>query len=190
MRSLPTRSSVQGFSLVELVVATTLSTIVLASVVSTFIVFAAGSKSVAGYTEMSGQSRKALELYSRDIRAAEDITQAEETTLLIVYPDGDFYDGSTVEYTYDDSASIFSRIERDKDGNLNSNEVVLDGVEQFAFGFFDPLGTRLDYDTESLLLSVKSVRIDAVMVRDISETDVTDYIISARFMMRNRSVTK
>jgi hypothetical protein len=63
-------------------------------------------------------------------------------------------------------------------------------VEQFTFGFFDPLGSSLPLSTESLLLSVKSVQIDAEMLRSVSQVKATDYIISARFMMRNRPVTK
>ncbi len=173
-----------------MIVATTISVVVITSMVSTFIVFATGSKSLFAYSEMSRQSRKTLELFARDMRAAEDVTVAAEHDLVVVYPETGFYDGITVEYTYDDSVGIFSRIEWDKNGNLSSNDTILDGVAQFAFEYFDPLGNALDYSKASLLLSVKSVRVDAEMVRDISRTDVTDYIISARFMMRNRPVTE
>jgi hypothetical protein len=179
-----------GFSLVEVIMSLTLSLIILASIVSTFIVFAAGSKSVGAYTEMSQQSRKLLEAFSRDIRAAEDVSTATATNVVVTYPENAFYDGMSVQYIFDELIGVFSRIERDRDGNLNSNKVLLDGVDQFSFGYFSPLGTALAYDQASLLLSVKSVRVDAEMVRSISQTDATDYIISARFMMRNRAVTK
>ncbi|HBM86511.1 MAG TPA: hypothetical protein DD423_07025, partial [Opitutae bacterium] len=42
----------RGFTMVELIVSVTLSAIVITSMASTFIVFAAGSKSVGGYVEM------------------------------------------------------------------------------------------------------------------------------------------
>ncbi len=179
-----------GFTVVELIVSMTISAFVLTSMVATFIVFAQGSESVAAYTEMSKQSRKALEVFVRDMLAAENVTNATQYDLTVVYPKTTYYDELTVRYTYDESVGIFSRIEWDEDGDLISNDTILDGVEQFAFEYFDPLGGVLSYSTESLLLSVKSVRIDAEMLRAISDSDATDYIISARFMMRNRPVTQ
>ncbi|MGJ8650111.1 MAG: PilW family protein [Opitutaceae bacterium] len=180
----------KGFSVVELIVAMTISAFVMTSMVATFIVFAAGSESVAGYTEMSQQSRKALELFARDMRAAADVTTATESDLVVVYPQTSYYDAITVQYTFDKTVGIFSRIERALDGTLTSNDTVLDGVEQFTFDYYDPLGGALEYSQASLLLSIKSVRIDAEMLRNVSDNDATDYIISARFMMRNRPVTE
>lgn len=176
--------------MVELIVSSGLLGMVLVSIVSTFMVFAAGSKGVAAYTEMSAQSRKALELFGRDLRAAEDVNKADQHNLSVDIPDNEFYDGQTIEYVYDQDVGIFSRVEYDKDGNLTSNEVLLDGVEQFMFGFYDPLGQELDYAQASLLLSIKSVQIDSEMIRDVSRTEASDYIISARFMMRNRPLTE
>jgi len=184
------KSSYRAYTLVELIVATGLLSIVLVSMVGTFMVFASGSKGVAAYTEMSQQSRKALELFARDIRAAEDVTTATQYDLLIQIPEDTYYGGGTVQYTFDSEFGIYSRIVRDKFDAVTSNEILLDGVAQFTFGFFDPLGQPLDYTQQSLLLSVKSVQIDAEMVRGVSRTEATDYIISARFMMRNRPVTE
>jgi len=178
-----------AFTLVELIVSMTLSGIILASITSTFMAFAVGSKSIGAYTEMSSQSRKALELFGRDMRVAEDVLAANRHGISVEFPDNDFHDGETVQYVFDDLIGIFSRIEYDGDGNLVSNEVLLDGVEQFAYGFYDPLGNKLSYASPSLLLSIKSVQIDSELLRGISETEASDYIISARFMMRNRPVT-
>lgn len=178
-----------GFTLLETIIAATISTIIMASIVSTFIVFATGSQSVGAYVEMSMDSRKGLEIFARDIRSAEDITSATTTSITVEYPDNSFYDGQIVEYIFDDSADLFSRIEYDKNKNLVSNEVLLDGVDAFAFNFYDPLGADLDPTAASLLLSIKSVQIDAKMLRKISQASATDYIISARFLMRNRPVT-
>ena len=180
----------RAYSMVELVVATGLLGIVMVSMVGTFMVFASGSKGVAAYTEMSQQSRKALELFARDIRASDDVTTATQHDVLVVIPDNAYYGGGTVQYTFDKDVGIFSRVVRNLSDTVTSNEILLDGVEQFAFGYFDPLGQSLAYSKESLLLSVKSVQIDAEMVRSVSRTEATDYIISARFMMRNRPVTE
>jgi hypothetical protein len=176
--------------MVELIVSTGLLGLVMVSMVGTFMVFASGSKGVAAYTEMSQQSRKAMELFARDIRSADDVTAATPHNVLVDLPDGAYYGGGTAQYTFDQDLGIFSRIIRDASNLVSSNEILLDGVEQFAFGYFDPLGQPLSFDQASLLLSVKSVQIDAEMVRTVSRTEATDYIISARFMMRNRPVTE
>lgn len=180
----------RAYTMVELIVSTGLLGLVMVSMVGTFMVFASGSKGVAAYTEMSQQSRKALELFARDIRSADDVRVATPHNVLVSLPEDAYYYGGSAQYTFDQDLGIFSRIIRDLSGAVSSNEILLDGVEQFAFGYFDPLGQPLNDEQESLLLSIKSVQIDAEMVRTISRTDATDYIISARFMMRNRPVTE
>lgn len=184
------RRAKAGFTLTELIVATSISGIVLASMVGTFLTFAIGVNSVGAYTGMSRDSRMMLEYFGRDVRLAEEVLVANASTLRIVSPDTDLYSASTVTYQYDDETKSFSRIETDSSGNEVSDKVLLDGLEQFVFSYFDPLGNSLSVDTPSILLSVKSVQVDAEMLRDISKTQVTDYIISARFMMRNRPVTE
>ncbi|WP_158279790.1 type II secretion system protein [Coraliomargarita sinensis] len=179
-----------GFTITELIVATTISGIVLASMVGTFLTFAVGARSVGAYTDMSKDSRIVLENFARDMRAAEDVLQASSSTLEVVFPDTSFYGGSRVTYDYDKDAKVFFRIEVDSSGSEVSNELLLEGVEQFTFSYYDPLGDKLSASTESILLSVKSVQIDAEMQRNISRSEATDYIISARFMMRNRPVTE
>jgi len=176
--------------MVELMVAVGLMGLVMVSMIGTFMVFASGTKGVSAYTEMSQQSRTALELLARDVRSAHDITEANEKSVTVVFPNDGFYAGGTAQYTYDSDFDIFSRIIRDGGGTIVTNEIILDGVENFTFGFFDPLGQALDVNAASLLLSAKSIQIDAAMVRSTSRVDATDYIISARFMMRNRPVTE
>lgn len=184
------RRASAAFTLTELMMATAISGLVLASMVSTFFVFAVGSKSVGAYTMMSNDSRLVLEHFARDIRAAEDVTQADASTLTVQTPTTSFYNGTSVTYDYDEDTKFLSRIEEDDSGTAISNKTLLQGVEQFTFSYFDPLGAKLSLNTASILLSVKSVQVDAEMERSVSRTEATDYIISARFMMRNRPVTE
>lgn len=179
-----------GFTLVELLVATSISAFLLASIIGTFLTFAVGARSVGAYSAMSQDSRVALEYFARDMRAAEDVIEAGTNKLSVRFPDSSFYQGNRVTYEFDTAANLLFRIEEDKSGSELSNEVILEEVEQFAFSYFDPLAKSLSVSTPSILLSVKSVQVDAEMVRNVSRTEATDYIISARFMMRNRPVTE
>lgn len=179
-----------AFTLTELMMATTISGLVLASIISTFLVFAVGSKSVGAYTMMSQDSRLVLEYFARDMRSAEDVTQAGADTLAVRTPNSSFYNGNSITYEFDEDTKLLSRIVEDSSGTEISNKTLLEGVEQFTFSYFGPLGAELNLNTASILLSVKSVQVDAEMRRSISRTEATDYIISARFMMRNRPVTE
>lgn len=179
-----------GFTLVELIMATAISGIILASMVGTFLTFAVGVQSIGAYTQMSKSSRTVLEYFARDVRSAEDVRQVTESSLTIVAPSSGFYTGSEVTYDYDPDAKVLFRIERDAAANEISNQILLEGVEAFIFSYFDPLGKRLSAKSPSILLSVKSVQVDAELLREVSRSDATDYIISARFMMRNRPVTQ
>ena len=132
----------------------------------------------------------ALEYFARDMRSAEDVRLVTESSLTIVAPSSGFYTGSEVTYDYDSDAKVLFRIERDAAANEISNQILLEGVEAFTFSYFDPLGKSLSASSPSILLSVKSVQVDAELLREISRSDATDYIISARFMMRNRPVTQ
>jgi len=183
-------SGSSGFTLVELIMATAISGIILASMVGTFLTFALGARGVGAYTQMSKSSRMALEYFARDMRSAEDVRLVTESSLTIVAPSSGFYTGSEVTYDYDSDAKVLFRIERDAAANEISNQILLEGVEAFTFSYFDPLGKSLSASSPSILLSVKSVQVDAELLREISRSDATDYIISARFMMRNRPVTQ
>jgi prepilin-type N-terminal cleavage/methylation domain-containing protein len=92
-----TRFKRRAFTLVELIVTTGLLGIVMVSMVSTFMVFASGSTGVAAYTQMSRQSRKALELFSRDIRSACDVSIASKYDLIIEIPEDTYYPGGSVQ---------------------------------------------------------------------------------------------
>lgn len=181
-----------GFTLVEIIVATSLSLILLASVFATFLSFAESIKKVGAYSEMNQQSRFLLETFARDVRVAEDITAATANSIVIQLPSTAPYNGNTVEYTYDSGLEIFSRLERDSGGvQVGASRILLDGVTQFAFSYFNPLGDALDISTDSLLLSVKGVQLEAELYREVIGSGVvSEYVISGRFTMRNRPVTQ
>ncbi|MFU8848104.1 MAG: PilW family protein [Opitutales bacterium] len=179
-----------GFTMLEVLIATSVSAIVLASIVATFITFAIGARAVGAYSEMSQSSRGALEYFARDVRSAENVIVANESSLVVVSPASGYHTNNIITYDYDKDTKLFLRVEKDSSGNEISNRVLLNGVEQFTFSYFDPLGKSLSVNTPSILLSVKGVQVDAELLRSLSRAQATDYIISARFMMRNRPVTE
>jgi len=184
----------QAFTLVELMLSMTILMIALGSITGTFMVFAKGSASLGEYVDMSAESRKALELFSRDVRAADGITVIgasssngvvyTEQGLNLTFPD--YYGNRSVTYSYDSTEGILRRIENYAGTQSDSN--LLTGMQQFKIQLFQAPGD----DFESIsgpVASVnewaKSLQLDAELIRTVATLDNTDYIISARFMMRN-----
>jgi len=184
----------QAFTLVELMFSMTILMIALGSITGTFMVFAKSSASLGEYVDMSSESRKALELFSRDVRAANGIAVIGATSSNgVVYTDQglnltfpDYYGNRSVTYSYDSTIGILRRIENYEGTQSESN--LLTGMQQFKIQLFQAPGD----DFESIsgpVASVnewaKSLQLDAELIRTVVTLDNTDYIISARFMMRN-----
>lgn len=185
-----TRSGFAAFTLVEIMLSLTILGFVVGSIMATFLSFSKSVRSVGHYSEMNQDSRYALETFARDVRAAEDVTLASTNELNLVLPSTTPYDGRQIRYEFDPLMAVFSRVERDSGGNEIGSTILLDGVNEFALSYYDPLGAELALSTPSLLLSVKGVQLEAEMLREILTTEATDFVISARFMMRNRPVTE
>lgn len=188
------RQSCLAFTLVELMFSVAILMIALGSITGTFMVFAKSSASLGEYVDMSSESRKALELFSRDVRAADGITViGAASSNGVVYTDQglsltfpDYYGNKSVTYSYDSTSGILRRIES-YEGTQNETNL-LTGMQQFKIQLFQAPGD----DFESIsgpVASVnewaKSLQLDAELIRTVSALDNTDYIISARFMMRN-----
>lgn len=188
------RQSCLAFTLVELMFSVAILMIALGSITGTFMVFAKSSASLGEYVDMSSESRKALELFSRDVRAADEITViGAASSNGVVYTDQglsltfpDYYGNKSVTYSYDSTSGILRRIES-YEGTQNETNL-LTGMQQFKIQLFQAPGD----DFESIsgpVASVnewaKSLQLDAELIRTVAALDNTDYIISARFMMRN-----
>ncbi len=173
-----------GFTLVEIMVAVTLLGLVLVTMIPTFSVF---TKSVAGlgnYTSMSRNSRSGLELISRDFHTAETLTfaSASECTMTLPVDAG----GGTVNYKYNSTNKTFTRTVTPLSGTTVSAEL-FDDVNQFSLVYYNKLGADVT-SSAAVLKTAKSVQINAKLVKKVITTANTDYIISARFLMRNKYV--
>src|SRR3954464_8078855 len=89
----------RGFTLVEVLMASTLSAFVLAGVLSAFLFLARTSFRSSGYSEMEAEMRRGLDTFARDTRNATDLrwTSAQSVTLTV--------NGVPVTYAYDGDAA-------------------------------------------------------------------------------------
>jgi prepilin-type N-terminal cleavage/methylation domain-containing protein len=172
-----------GFSLVEVMVAMTIAMFILASSYATLFSLSKGTESMINFTEMNGQTRVALELFGRDSRMASGVSTATANTFRLEREMG----GSPfdVVYTYVPDAKIFRRTVLDAANNVVEDRTILYDVEDLSFNYY----TARQNNAVSLA-DIKHVQLEAKLEREVLSITNTNYIISARFMMRNKHVAR
>jgi prepilin-type N-terminal cleavage/methylation domain-containing protein len=96
--SAPRTDRRRGFTLVEVLMASALSALVLAGVLSTFVFIAKTGQRAADYSMTEAQLRRGLEQFGRDAREAVDIRWEGAQRLTFILPSGDT---PQVTYAYD-----------------------------------------------------------------------------------------
>lgn len=174
---------VRGFTLVEMMVTVGILALVLASLIPTFLVFSKGMAALGNYSSMSMSSRNALEHFSRDIHAASSLITATANEIEIELPED--LGGYLVNYKYDSATGRFTR--KKYDGTtLLKTDVLFEDVEIFSMVFYNRLNADISSNSEaSIKDETKSIQINAKLVQKVINQNTTDYIISARFLMRN-----
>jgi len=184
----PKRLGVGGFTLVEVLIAATLSTFVLAGVLSAFLFLARTSFRSSGYSELEAEMRRGLDTFARDTRNATDVrwNGAQSITLTV--------NGRPVTYAYDSSAASatyrsFYRLEGDASSSLTRTVLVHSVTPDFAFqryklvqpGVTDNAATN-DRETKLLSLTLRAAR------TSVATVGASNSAVSARYMLRNKRV--
>jgi prepilin-type N-terminal cleavage/methylation domain-containing protein len=168
----------KGFSLVEVIITMGLLTMIIAVGLSAVTFISQSSTALTNYTIMSTNGRQALEILSRDLRMGYDINSASPKTFdFQIY--GKAGANDRIAYEYDEVADILYRTV-----NAGTKEVVMDDLVSFAFNYYNL--RRLPTTAE---ISIKEVQIEGLLKRSSLRINNTNHIISARFMLRNRSVS-
>ena len=180
----------RGFTLVEVMISATLGTIILAAVLSAFLMLGRSGYNAANYSIMEAEARRALEQFSADARMANNLTWNSSTSVTLRVVTG----GSSqlVTYAYDSSSSgetagCFYR----KLGNASSTAtplILVRNVTEFAFRRYKVVNgvdfaALNDLETKQLQITLRSVR------TGITTVDVTNAVLSARVVLRNKAVS-
>lgn len=161
-------------------IATTLFLVVGGVAMSSILALTGGSTRLAEYVLMNNTSHRVLETFARDIRMANDVLDhPTATTIRFTRPNWETPGvNDTIRYRYDAKEGVLFRQQ-----NNNSEQAILRNLEDFELRCYNILRNQTNHRLE-----VKEVQIDAVMARRIVSTRVSNHIISARFMMRNKRV--
>lgn len=169
------KSKEAGFTLTEVLIAVVISSMLMGAVMSSYIFIAKSCVSLNDYTDLNTEAREAIEIFSREVRAASDISgfSSSGMTLTVPGPGGDY----TVSYTYVPGDRIFYRAYGTSD-----QQVLLTGVELLSLKRFNLLHNPAsnDLETKQIQLDSKTVRSGGVKFR------ASNNVLSARYIMRNK----
>jgi prepilin-type N-terminal cleavage/methylation domain-containing protein len=180
----------KGFTLVEIMIGSTISVVLLAGVLTAFLMLGRTGYNAANYSMMESEARRALEMFSEDARMANNMTwnSANSVTLRVVTSAGTQF----VTYTYDNgtsgaTAGSFYR----KLGVASSTSdplILVRSVSEFAFRRYKVIN-GVDY-TATNDLETKQIQITLRAVRSgVTTVSTTNAVLSARVVLRNKPVT-
>jgi prepilin-type N-terminal cleavage/methylation domain-containing protein len=177
----------RGFTLVEIMIGAVLGSMVLAAVLTTFLMLGRSGANASAYSVMESQSRRALEELSQDLRMASDVTWNSSTSITLLVPDNytsaDTTHNNRVTYAYDTATKEFYR----RPGTTTSTSTrtnLIKNVSTFSYSRYD----RVDNPSTS---NVTTKRIQLSMVvrtANVTVVGATNNILSASFILRNKPV--
>lgn len=184
------RFAARGFTLVEVMIGSTISVVVLAGVLTAFLMMGRSGYNAANYSVMEAEARRALETFSSDARMANNINWNSVNSITLRVVTG----GSpqSITYAYDtsttgDTAQCFYRVV----GTASSTAtrlVLVRNVSDFAFRRYKVINgvdytANNDLETKQIQITLRSVRTGATTVA------ATNAVLSARVVLRNKVVT-
>lgn len=206
------RRPAAGFTLVELMIGSSLAAFILAGILSTFLFMGRSGANIQNYSDMESQARRALEIFAEDSRQANSITwvTGNQIRLFLGAVATDYTD-----YTYANGASankgtltrrvvvnnvtvsttvllsgIINPVARTSDAQTNCTPFFrgynINGVELKAIQYTSPSATDLSSAssaTKQLQISMEASRTSRTVAA------ATNTVLSARFILRNKRVT-
>jgi hypothetical protein len=174
-----------AFTLTELIVATSLSTFVLAGIFSTFLLIGRTGLNASAYVEMNTGLRLAIERFDRDVRLASGVRWRDERSLTLHFP---AEVGPSVTYRFEPAADPAAPGTFVRQNDDSAPEIlVADIAPDFTFRRYslpDASGAERpassDLDTQQIEVRLRAVR------RSASAPSASQLAVSARCVLRNK----
>lgn len=188
------RRSRAGLTLVEVMVAASLSTLVLAGVMSAFLFIGRTSYNASGYSEMSAQTRRALDAFANDARMASGIQWNNSQSITFIVP-GAGSSTALITYAYDRSttgltAGCFYRLPGGPDSTAERRILVRNVAAGFAFRRYKLEQNGVTDHSAANDLETKLIQVDLQATRSRTTTvAATQTAFSARYLLRNKRVS-
>ncbi len=183
-------------------ISATLSTIILAAVLSTFLMILRTGANASNYSELETEARQALEMFSREVRLANSVGSGySATSVTLGIPDTSSSRAAvaySVTYSFDTTNKQFTRTGPPIDNPsgtstttiLVNNVQQITGVNPFNYYRYVTTGGYVDgfrNNTAASAVEIKQIEINFVAQRtNTTVSTATNKVLSARFILRNK----
>lgn len=192
----PSRPACRGYTLVEVMIASTLGAALMAGVLATFLMMGRSGYNAANYSVMESESRRALETFSEEARMADNIwwSSSSDVKFRVVMESGTY----EVKYVYDSSTSgptaqCFYREQVTSPSGaglpaVGTRTILVRNVTDFAFRRYKVVN-GVDYaaannlETKQIQITLRATRTGQTTVA------ATHAVLSARVVLRNKAVS-
>lgn len=179
-------------------IAASLGAIVLAGVLTTFLMLGRSGANAANYSMMETQSRRALEEFSQDVRMANEVVWNSATSITLTVPDNYTSTSNLVTYAYDNdtsSANVTRQTFYRRPGtgaadaalsvaNHNTRTTLVRNIGTFSFARFDRLNNTSASDATTKRIQISMVA--RTTTRTVASA--SNNVLSASFILRNKTV--
>lgn len=138
-----------GFTLVELLVGSTLAAMIMLSMLSSYLFLGRNLSRLANQQLLETQSRRALLYFAQDVRMASALTSPSATGVVFTLPASS--GSTTVTYAYDSSAQTLTRTI----GSI-PQQTILTNLVSFSFNYYDASSNTVT-NFSNQVLSIKRV---------------------------------
>jgi len=163
-----------GFTLTEVMVALSVGTVIIAAVLTTYLMSLKGLNAVANYVEIHADGRMAIDWFSRDMRAASGVvSMPNSSNITVSIPT---YPGTkTVQYHMNSGKLLRTEtVTNSVTSQLAAN------IYQLDFSLYDRLG-----NFTTVLASAKGVQVRIRLRKYVMSQIQSEDFLSARLDMRN-----
>ena len=193
-RSLKNRSA--GFTLTEVLMAASLSAMILAGVLSTSVLIIRSSVRASNYSVMEAETRRAFEQMGIDARMASDFScvfnpLGSITSFTLTIPNEDLSQIYYVTYGYDTSNSanqVIFTVPGNNPAATVGRRVLVNQVNAMTFLRYDATNTLIPAATTSNA-GIKHIQMSVSVLRTgVGIANATQVIRSSAFTLRNISI--
>jgi len=169
------RGASRGFTLVELMIAMSLSAVVFAAILSAYVFIGRNLTRLVNLQQQEGQCRRILNTLAKDVGMAMRVTTASDTQLTLTVPTG----ASTTNVVYNYNNGTLTRTD------AAGSTTLLTGVITLDFNYYNRAGTA-----STSPLSIKQVELSYTSAAGSSAngTQARYAIVSPRLVLRNTPI--
>lgn len=175
-----------GFTLVELMVAGGIGSVILSGVLSVVLMMGRSGLSASNYADMEAQSRRAVNEFAQDVRMASNLTWNSTTSVTLTVPNNYADNGNRVTYALDSSASgptanSFYR-QPGEPGSSSTRFALARNVTALTFARY----TRTNAVATNELLTKRLQLTMNLRTTRQTTVDQNTLVISASYVLRNK----